>query len=174
MLSGKSLHDIKTQNTHRPKGSWRWFRLWRGFVLFVFLLKLERSTVIAFSVQAHRGKSLTLAGHAYWLIAGLAHTVVDGGAAGLGGVLGIRTGQAGTRASWSSLRFIGSRWTCCGGRRRCRFLSKKERKKLGKWTLCKRIQPWNWKITWQIYEIFHQMNRTRRNFVLLPQRQQNN
>lgn len=85
--------------------------------------KLELSTVIVFSVKAHWGKSLTLAGHAYWLITGLAHAVVDGGAAGLGGVLGVRTGQAGTRASWSSLWFIGSRWTCCGGWRRCRFLT---------------------------------------------------
>lgn len=140
MLSGKSLHDIKIQNIQRLKGSWRWSRLWHGFVLFGFL-KLERSAVIAFLVQAHKGKSLTLAGHAYWLIAGLAHTVVDGGAARLGGVLGIRTGQAGTRASWSSLRFIGSRWTCCGGRRRCRFLSKKERKNLESGHFVKEFNP---------------------------------
>lgn len=97
---------------------------WLCFVCFF------KTVIIVFSVQAHWGKSLTLAGHAYWLIAGLAHAVVDGGAAGLRGVLGVRTGQAGTRAPWSSLRFIGSRWTCCGGRRRPRFLSKKDRKKL--------------------------------------------
>lgn len=89
------------------------------------------SVVIAFSVEA----PLTLAGHACWLIAGLAHAVVDGGAAGLGGVLRIRARQAGSRASWSSLGFIGARRTSCGGQRRYRFhdQEKKKRKEKKTW-----------------------------------------
>lgn len=55
---------------------------------------------------------LTLTGHACWLIARLADAVTGGGAAGLGGVLGVRAGQAGAQTSWCSLRFVGGRWTC--------------------------------------------------------------
>lgn len=83
---------------------------WTANRVFLFFL----SVVIAFSVEA----PLTLAGHACWPIAGLAHAVVDGGAAGLGRVLRIRARQAGSWASWSSLWFIGARRTSCGGRRR--------------------------------------------------------
>lgn len=107
---------------------------------------------------------LTLAGHAYWLIAGLAHAVVDGGAAGLGGVLRIRTWQAGTWASWSSLWFIGARWTSWGGWRRYRFLTwpkKKVRENLDSGYFAKRIRTLNWQRTWQFYESFHQMNMTK-------------
>lgn len=55
----------------------------------------------------------TLAGHADRLITRLADTVIEGGAARLGGVLGVRAGQAGAHTSWCSHWFKGSRWACC-------------------------------------------------------------
>lgn len=66
----------------------------------------------------NRSVSLTLAGHAYWLIARLADAVIEGGAAWLGGVLQVRAWQAGAQASWCSLWFIGAGWTCCKKNRR--------------------------------------------------------
>lgn len=83
---------------------------WVCFV-FVFLTGDVKSNW----VKVHWGKRLTLAGQARQLVAGLAHAVVDGGAAGLGGVLGIRAGQAGPRAPRRPLRFVGAGRTCCGG-----------------------------------------------------------
>lgn len=107
--------------------------------------------MIAFLVEA----PLTLAGHACWPIAGLAHAVVDGGAAGLGGVLCIRARQAGPWASWSSLWFIGARRTSCGGQRRYRFHDQKKKKKkenLDSGHVAKSIQALNWKITTYLWD----------------------
>lgn len=79
---------------------------------FGFFFKLETNDNW---VKAHWGKRLTLAGQARRLVAGLAHAVLDGGAAGPGGVLHIGAGQAGPRAPRRPLRFVGAGWTCCGG-----------------------------------------------------------
>lgn len=59
----------------------------------------------------NRSVPLTLAGHAYWLIAWLADAVTDRGAPRLGCVMQVRAGQAGAQASWCSLWFISARWT---------------------------------------------------------------
>lgn len=60
----------------------------------------------------NRSVTLTLAGHAYWLIARLADTVTEGGAAWLGGEVRVGAWQAGAQASWCCLWFIGAGWTC--------------------------------------------------------------
>jgi len=55
--------------------------------------------------------TLTLAGHADWLVARLADAVAEGGAARLRGVPRVGARQAGAQASRCALWFIGARWT---------------------------------------------------------------
>ena len=57
--------------------------------------------------------SVTFAGLPLGPVTLLADTVAGCCAAGLGGVVLVRTQQAGTQASWSALRFVGSRWARC-------------------------------------------------------------
>lgn len=68
---------------------------------------------------------LTLARHAYGLIAGLAGAVIEGSAPWLGRVLQVGARQAGAQASWSPLWFVSAGWTSWKDERRGYVVKKK-------------------------------------------------